>query len=118
MITALAITLAAVAAAATFMLGAVIHRARRSGGFRLAFYGDAILHRRNCTRCTGGAQRLNDDGHWGPIPANARMDLQRDERGQYFGPPSALARNCPYCNGMGFHLDAESQVRLPPANVR
>ena len=104
---------AAVVLAFVLAVLAVALRVRRMGGVKLAYYGDAILYKRNCMKCSGGAQRLNDDGRWGPVPASVRMDLQRDDRGRYFGPPSALIRTCPHCTGMGFHLDAAEHATLP-----
>lgn len=108
---------AVVLAAVLFMIGAIAVRAHRTGGLRIAFYGDAILYKRTCARCTGGVQLRDAQGRWGPVPERIRAGVLRDERGQYAGLPQSDTRGCPSCNGMGFYLDAADHVRLPPARL-
>jgi hypothetical protein len=62
----------------------------------------SYFERRRCTRCSGGMQSLGDDG-WGKIPKSHLM-LDRDGGDDLHRAPLANTRNCPCCNGSGYHL--------------
>lgn len=94
---------AAVLAAVIIMIAAVVLRARSHGGFRLAFYGQDILYKRTCLKCSAGIQYQAGDGSWGPAREPWAAGL-----------PTAPHRDCKACNGMGFFLDAAEHVTLPP----
>ncbi len=102
--TVVLIAFAVVLAAVIIMIAAIAVRARRMGGFRLAYYGSEVLYKRTCLKCTKGIQYQAADHSWGlALPSRA------------IGLPPAPHRECKSCNGMGFFLDAADAVTLPPA---